>query len=60
MFHAGERSLAEAGLFGVVQNAVPDFHMASSIVASLRATVTIPFFMQIRFAMRSPTPSGAT
>jgi hypothetical protein len=38
----------------VAQYAVPDFHMASRIVASFRLTATIAFFIEVRLAIRNP------
>ena len=33
---------------------MPDFHIASRIVASLRLTATIAFFIDVRVAIRNP------
>lgn len=52
--HATAKSWAEAGGRPVAQYAVPDFHIASRIVASLRLTATIAFFIDVRFAILSP------
>ena len=52
--HAAAKSCAEAGGRPVAQYAVPDFHMASRIVASFRLTATIAFFIEVRLAIRNP------
>lgn len=52
--HAAAKSRAEVGGRPVAQYAVPDFHIARRIVASLRLTATIAFFIDVRFAILSP------
>lgn len=52
--YAAARSWAEAGGRPVAQYAVPDFHIANRIVASLRLTATIAFFIDVRFAILRP------
>ncbi len=52
--HAVATSAAQAGGCPFDQQAVPDFHMASRIVASFRLAATMAFFMQVLFALRRP------
>ncbi len=52
--HHAARSRAEAGGRPAARYAVPDFHIASRIVARLRLTATNAFFIDVRFAILRP------